>query len=173
MGAPRLNIAVVGTSSAGRALASRLVDAGHTCTHDVPWSDLGDYSAVLLALESELLPDVISRLEQTMTGKHIVLHSALGAGSDVLAELGSVAIAMHPLDSGAFVVSTSEDELSRTIAELLVSEMGGYSIRVPDAERAVLPEAQRKIAEAAQLQREALAMAESEEVSSVIVAMMG
>ncbi|MDU0478967.1 hypothetical protein QVA66_06920 [Staphylococcus chromogenes] len=153
MPAPRLNIGLIGAEDFG--LSERLAKVGHVVTPNVPWDGIGAYECVLLALAEDDLHDAIPRLVPHASPRQIFFHTCLAEGVDVLTELQAVSIALHP--QGQLCVVGSEDELSETIAVMLVHEMDLEPVTVPEAERKELIDALAAIDRTRAQQRSILA----------------
>ncbi len=139
--------AVVARSEASRARAAlRLPQARIT---DVE-SAARDAELIILAVPDPELPGVVERIAPHVGPGRIVAHVAGSRGRAVLdpiALTGALTIAAHPAMTFAGVPEDTDrlagcpwgvtvgDELSRTVAELLISEIGGRAIPIPESRR--------------------------------------
>lgn len=165
---PRMRVAVVGQPD---DLCEFLDDAGHHLEFDQPWSALGDFDLIVLAVPADVIPDVVARLQPVVGPKHIVVHTALEVGPEALTDLPSLAIAMHSVGR-EFVVSTV-DEISDAVAAALVAEMGGNMWRIPENERIALAEALELAKQANALKLRALNTVRSEAAKDVVIRQLG
>lgn len=162
-------MALIGTDD---VLASRLERAGHHVEWRlVPWDELSEFDLIVISVGEEDLPDVIHRLESVVTPRQIVIHSAVGVGADILLDLPSLGIAMSVFGD-EFVVSTC-DEISQTVAAVLVSELGGNLWVISDDERRDLARALELARQSNELRREALRAARSETARNIVIRQMG
>ncbi|AKK03984.1 hypothetical protein [Corynebacterium epidermidicanis] len=143
---PRMRIGVIGHLD--YQLADRLENAGHSVEWRVPWEAVAEFDCLLLAVSAEDLPDVVARLRGRVRQRQIVIHTCVELGARALRELGGVAIALHPIDDLCAV--GAEDELSETVATLLVQEMELRPVMVPEGDRVALGAALRKVVEVKQ-----------------------
>lgn len=155
MSAPRLRFAAIGTDPNAEYVESALVRAGHSIHWPVAWEDIQSYSAVLLRLSAEDLPDAVSKLSDLVTAQHIVIHTALEVGAEPFIDLPSVNLALHRLSNGDVIADTL-DEVSATVASVLIGELHGNPVIIGADERPALANALKLMAEARALQREAL-----------------
>ncbi|MCG7439496.1 prephenate dehydrogenase/arogenate dehydrogenase family protein [Corynebacterium freneyi] len=139
--------AAVARSDASRARAAlRLPQARIT---DVV-SAARDAELIILAVPDPELPDVVEQIVPHVGAGRIVVHVAGSRGRAVLdpiALTGALTIAAHPAMTFAGVPDDTDrltgcpwgvtvgDELSRTVAELLISEIGGRAIPIPESRR--------------------------------------
>lgn len=146
MTAPRMRIAVYGSSPAGLQLADGLAAAGHKVLplRQLEGTGAGDGVAdaqcVILAVSPGLLPRVVELVAPHVRDGQIFIHTSLAQGVQVLDDLetrGAIVIAAAPVSVDRWAV-TFLDELGGTIAGLLLGELGATGIEVPDAERALL-----------------------------------
>ncbi|WP_295628065.1 Rossmann-like and DUF2520 domain-containing protein [uncultured Corynebacterium sp.] len=138
---------VVARSDASRARAglrlpqARLADVAGAAA---------DAELILLAVPDPELPSVVESIVPHVGPGRIVVHVAGSQGRAVLdpiALTGALTIAAHPAMTFAGVPDDTDrlsgcpwgvtvgDELSRTVAELLISELGGRAIPVPESHR--------------------------------------
>lgn len=172
MAGPRLRLAAIGTDRSADPLLYALLDAGHQVEWPVSWDDVGSYSGVLLRLSEEDLADAISRLEERVTAQQIVIHTCLEVGAEPLLDLPAVGIAMHRLSSGDTIVDTN-DEISATVASVLISELQGNPVPVPAGERRALARALELVEQSRKLQREALGSVRSQQARDLLDRMCG
>lgn len=154
---PRMDVSIVGAGRVGTALAARLRAAGHHISHlvtrrssstlfDAPTSQL-----VVLSVPDPELAAVVEALAPHTSRGNIVLHTSGANGLEILDPIettGAIVLAAHPIMTfvggeedisnleGAFWGVTAADELGDTIAELLIAELGGFMVRVPNNQRA-------------------------------------
>lgn len=167
MTAPRLDFAAIGTNPNADALESALAKARHRVHWPVEWQDVSNYSAVLLRVSADDLPDVISRLEEHLSANQIVIHTALEVGAAPLIELPAVGIAMHRLYNGDIIVETN-DEIAATVASVLISELHGNPVIIPAEEREALAQALEYLAQARKLRYKALSSVTSEAAKDLV-----
>lgn len=137
MQAPRLRVGVLGQDPGGDRLIRGLAEVGHTVEHLGGPEETTGYELVVLAVPSGELPDLIGQLAARARRGQIYLHTCLSLGVQVFDPLetsGAIVIAAHPLSPGFWVVG-AVDELGETIVELLVGELGGTALTVPDTQR--------------------------------------
>lgn len=139
--------AAVARSDASRARAAlrlpqaRLADAE---------SAARDAELIILAVPDPELPGVVEQIAPHVGPGRIIVHVAGSRGRAVLdpvALTGALTIAAHPAMTFAGSAEDTDrlagcpwgvtvgDELSRTVAELLISELGGRAIPIPEASR--------------------------------------
>ncbi len=112
-----------------------------------------DQSAQLLvlAVPDDALEAVVQQVEPLIQPGMIVMHTAGGVGRQALDRLtlaGAMTFAAHPVMSfvgpakydadqleGCAWGVTAGDQVSQTVAELLISELGGYAVAVPEQSR--------------------------------------
>lgn len=142
--------AVVARSGASRARAAlRLPDA--RIVEDVT-DAAADAELIIIAVPDPEIPGVVEALVPHVGPGRIIVHVAGSRGRavlDPLALAGALTIAAHPAMTFAGVAEDTDrlngcpwgvtvgDELSRTVAELLISELGGRAIPVPESHRAL------------------------------------
>lgn len=136
-------IAVVGPGRAGRSLGEALKEVGHEVTYigrSEPLSDLSnDYSAVLIATPDSVVSQIAAQISP---GNSVVMHVSGSLSLDVLLPHEKRA-SMHPLAtlpnfevgkrrilSGCYFATSGDP-----IADKLVSDLGGFSFKVPDENR--------------------------------------
>lgn len=167
MSAPRLDFAAIGTNPNADALESALIKAGHRVHWPVDWHDVPNYSAVLLRVAADDLPDVVSRLEHHVSTSQIIIHTALEVGAAQLIDLPAVGIAMHRLGNGDTIVETNDD-IAATVASVLISELHGNPVEIPTDERPALAEALELLNQARELRYKALGSVQSEVAQDLI-----
>ena len=153
---PRMDVAIVGAGRVGTALATCLSAAGHSIVHRITRDsssllvDAPTCQLIVLSVPDPQLSDVVTALAPHVKRGHIVLHTSGAHGLDILDPIettGAIVLAMHPIMTfvggpedasnleGCYWGVTTTDELSDTIAELLVAELGGQMIRVSNNKR--------------------------------------
>lgn len=139
--------AAVARSDASRARAAlRLPQARLTDAE----SAARDAELIILAVPDPELPGVVEQIAPHVGPGRIIVHVAGSRGRAVLdpvALTGALTIAAHPAMTFAGSAEDTDrltgcpwgvtvgDELSRTVAELLISELGGRAIPIPEASR--------------------------------------
>ena len=137
MPAPRMRVAVWGSSRAGINFAHRLEMAGHTIEYLEDPAELGRFDALILAATARELEGAVGDVEKHVRPKQIVIHTSLLAGVEALDELetrGCLTIAAAPLGD-SYAVGTL-DEVAETVIGLLLSEIHQTAETVPAAQRA-------------------------------------
>lgn len=140
--------AVVARSGASRARAAlRLPGARVT---ESAADAAADAELIVIAVPDPTIPEVVEAIAPHVGAGRIVVHVAGSRGRavlDPLALAGALTIAAHPAMTFAGVAEDTDrlagcpwgvtvgDELSRTVAELLISELGGRAIPIPENHR--------------------------------------
>ncbi|APT93278.1 hypothetical protein CPHO_10685 [Corynebacterium phocae] len=135
-----MRVALLGKSREGTALAAGMAAAGHTVVENPGVDSLSGYDAFILAVDEGGISRVTQALEPDLRRAHIVIHTCLSTGVQVLDNLetlGVVVAAISPVSGNRWVVSAA-DELGLTIAQLILGEMGAQGCEIPDAERGLL-----------------------------------
>ena len=133
--APRLSIGVFHNEFS--ELAHALEGVGHHVTYLSEVEQAADYEMVIIDVADHLLMDTVEQLAARVRDGQIYLHTVVGRGMqalDALETSGAVVGAVARLDHTHWAVSAL-DELGLTIAELLVTEIGGRAVEVPDSQR--------------------------------------
>ena len=109
-----------------------------------------DAELIVIAVPDPTIPEVVEAIAPHVGAGRIVVHVAGSRGRavlDPLALAGALTIAAHPAMTFAGVAEDTDrlagcpwgvtvgDELSRTVAELLISELGGRAIPIPENHR--------------------------------------
>lgn len=140
MRAPRMRVAVFGTSNAGRLLAVEMRTAGHTVEALSDLSELSNYQALIVAVGDARLAQAVDLLESYVHKGLIVFHTCLSRGVQVLDPLetkGCVVAAVAPYSAERWAVTTV-DELGETVAELVLGEAQFTAASFSDIERPAL-----------------------------------
>ena len=156
---PRLSVgAVFGPTP----LAVELERAGHLVR---PVDSIEHVDLVLLDGEAGEVVRGVDKLKAQARDKQMFLHTALGAGAQLLDDVetsGAIVMCASNLFGNVWVTSAA-DEVGETIVGLIVSEIGGTNIPISDTQRPALVAAQRLRAlesvlrgDAADILREAL-----------------
>ncbi|QGU08317.1 Rossmann-like domain protein [Corynebacterium occultum] len=140
MRGPRLKVGVLEDEHDEIDLGLMLASAGH----DVSWihhtEEARDFQLVVLSVIEEDLPDLVEELAAGARRGQIYLHTCLGHGVQVLDPLepsGALVVAAHPLSDKLWAVG-SLDELGETVVELLIGELGGEALNIPETQRSRL-----------------------------------
>gem|GEM_PF-806379 len=142
---PRL---VVGAVFGETPLALKLEQAGHSVYPIDPVEDPGAIQQVDLVLLDGVTDGVewaAERLSPFARPQQMFLHTALTHGPQLLDDVETahaIVMCAHNLFADVWVTSAA-DELGETVIGLLVSEIGGTSVPVNDADRGLLGAAQR------------------------------
>lgn len=137
MRAPRLAVGIFADETDDVGLGSRLSSVGHQITHFDDVADAGDFELVVISVSDDRLEDVIEAMSARARTGQIFLHTSAGHGVqifDPLETTGAMVCAAHPLTEQLWAVG-AVDELGETIVELLVGELGGQALLVPDTQR--------------------------------------
>lgn len=141
---PRLHIgAVFGPTP----LAVELERAGHLVRplnpHDA--ASIDDADLVLLDADEAAVVRAADALKDHARDKQMFLHTALGAGAQLLDDVettGAIVMCAANLFGNVWVTSAA-DEVGETIVGLIVTEIGGTNIPIVDTQRPALVAAQR------------------------------
>ncbi|MGP6174629.1 6PGD fold domain-containing protein [Corynebacterium sp. A21] len=140
MRGPRLKVGVLADEHDEIDLGLLLSAVGH----DVSWlhsaDEAGDYQLVVISVIEDDLPDLVAELAAEARRGQMYLHTSLGYGVQILDPLeftGALVLAAHPLSDKLWAVG-SADELGETVVELLVGELGGQALSIPETQRARL-----------------------------------
>lgn len=142
---PRL---VIGAVFGETPLALKLEQAGHAVHPVDPIEDPGaiqHVDLVLLDSNADGVEWAAERLSPYARPQQMFLHTALTHGAQLLDEVETahaVVMCANNLFADVWVTSAA-DELGETVVGLLVTEIGGMSVPVQDAERGRLAAAQR------------------------------
>ncbi|MGP5496783.1 6PGD fold domain-containing protein [Corynebacterium flavescens] len=137
MQAPRMRVAHLGDSSAGRELVEGMMGAGHDVVKLEDPGDLREFQALVVGVGDARLETTVEMLESFVFDGLIVIHTCLSRGVQVLDPLeahGVVAVAAAPFAQKGWAISAL-DELGETIASLIVGEMGATTVDYRDTER--------------------------------------
>lgn len=137
MRAPRLNAGIFADDTEPLDLGPRLREIGHSVTYFTDVEDAAQFELVVISVADTRLEDVVEGMSARARSGQIFLHTSLGHGAQVFDSLepsGAIVCAAHPLTDNLWVVG-AVDELGETIVDLLVGELGGQALAVPDTQR--------------------------------------
>lgn len=137
MRAPRLSAGIFAGGADVIDLGPRLSSVGHRVTHFSDVEDADQFELVVISVPDNRLEDVIEGMSARARYGQIFLHTSAGQGTqvfDALETSGAIVGALHPLADDLWAVGAA-DELGETIVELLVAELGGRALLVPDTQR--------------------------------------
>ena len=141
---PRL---LVGAVFGATPLAERFERAGHTVRpldiHDDPGA-VAHVDLVLLDGPSADIRTACERVADHARPRQMFLHTALEEGQQLLDDVETshaITMCAHNIFDNVWVTSAA-DELGETVVGLLVAEIGGVSLRIPDQARPVIAAAQ-------------------------------
>ncbi|AIT61847.1 hypothetical protein [Corynebacterium doosanense] len=137
MRAPRLNAGIFADDTELLDLGPQLREIGHHVTYFSDVEDATQFELVVITVPDNRLEDVIEGMSARARPGQIFLHTSAGHGTQVFDSLetsGAVVCAAHPLTDDLWAVGAA-DELGETIVELLVGELGGQALMVPDTQR--------------------------------------
>lgn len=137
---PRMTAGVLADETDDVELGHRLAAAGH----EVEWLDdpaeVVDKELVVVSVTEAALPEVVEALSLRARRGQIFVHTQPGHGVQIFDPLelsGAIVLAAYPLNERIWATSAA-DELGETIVELIVGEIGGQSLVIPDGQRARL-----------------------------------
>ncbi|ALC06783.1 hypothetical protein CDES_12165 [Corynebacterium deserti GIMN1.010] len=159
MQAPRLRIGIVtgqGGASTGLSIADALEAVGHHVQRVEEYREITEFE--LIVIDAPDVASIATELSAFSRRGQMFLHTSLVHDITVMDPLetsGAIVMSAHPIGQDRWVAS-AVDELGETIVGLLVGEMGGTIIDVPDARRAQLAAALTYAGFMATLQRDAM-----------------
>lgn len=137
MRAPRLTVGVFADDTDEVDLGVMLSGVDHHVEHFDDVADAHRFELVVISVRDDRLEDVVEAMSARARVGQIFLHTSLGYGVQVFDSLetsGAMVCAAYPLTEKLWVVAAA-DELGETIVELLVGELGGQALAVPDTQR--------------------------------------
>ncbi len=135
MQAPRLRVGLFYDGSSSVDIGEKLDAVGHHITVLHEPEEIRDFE--LIVIESEKVEAFVEKLSAFARRGQMFLHTSLTHGITVMDSLetaGGIVMSAYPLGRDRWVAS-AVDELGETIVGLLVGEMGGSVVDVPDAKR--------------------------------------
>lgn len=160
MRAPRLSVGVFADETDDVDLGPRLSSVGHRVEHFEDVADAHQYELVVISVSDDRLEDVTEAMSARARQGQIFLHTSVGRGIQVFDSLetsGAMVCAAYPLTDDLWAVGAA-DELGETIVELLVGELGGQALLIPDTQRLRLAAALTYLGFAATVRNDAFTM---------------
>ncbi|MFP7366224.1 hypothetical protein SFC07_10720 [Corynebacterium callunae] len=137
MRAPRLNIGTIADGQDRVRMGELLATAGHHVAPVSEFSEISNFELVIISVSDDHLEGVVEKLSLFARSGQMFLHTSLAHSIQIMDPLetaGGIVMAAYPLGEDRWVASAL-DELGETIVGLLVGELGGSIIDVPEPKR--------------------------------------
>lgn len=137
MRAPRLNIALIADGQDRVRMGELLAGVGHHVAPVSEFSEINNFELIVISVSDDHLAGVVEKLSLFARSGQMFLHTSLAHGIQIMDPLeteGAIVMAAHPLGEDRWV-ATALDELGETIVGLLVGELGGSIVEIPESKR--------------------------------------